>query len=475
MFWKNILIGVKEMQKLMDWLERFIIPIATRIGSQKHLVAMRDAFIATLPATMAGSVAVLLNAFVRDFPTNWGLTNFVEAMSPVISVNGFVWTGTLAIMAVILSSTLGYNLAKVYKVDPLSGAVVSLAAFFMGLSQTATTNLELTEALPSQYVDLITEAGGTVINGTTISTGAWGYFNFGAHMGGTGIFTALIIGFLSTIIFAKLMLANITIKMPEQVPPAVSKAFAAIIPATLSLFTIGILNYIFTQLTDGEIIIDWIARVIQAPMLEMSQGFGAVILIVFLVHLLWFFGIHGTNVMAPVLQTLYGSAMTENMNAYQSQEAVPYRWVAGSFEAFVWPGGAGVTLMLLLAILIFSKKEDIRAVGKIGLGPGIFNINEPVMFGLPIVLNPIYMIPFILAPLATSTIAYTATMLNLVNPVVVSVIWVMPAGVSGFLATGGDWRAIVLTIVNLGVAFMIWAPFILSANKISRKSVDDVN
>ena len=453
------------MNGLMNWLEKYIIPVASKIGSQKHLVALRDAFIATMPATMAGSVAVLLNAFFRDFPTEWGWLGFVEFMKPVVAVNGFVWTGTLAIMAVVFSMTLGYNLAKAYNVDALSGAVVSLTAFFMGLTQTASTALTLDGELPKKAISMITAAGGTVTDGNVISAEAWGFFNFGKHMGGTGLFTAIIFGFIATIIFSKLMLAKITIKMPDSVPPAVAKAFAAIIPATVALYICGIINYGFTTLT-GQPIIDWITETIQTPLLALSQGFGAVILIVFLVHLLWFFGIHGTNIMAPVLQTIYGIAMTTNMNAYQRKEMIPYKWVAGSFEAFVWPGGAGVTLMLIVAILIFSKRADSRTVGKLALGPGIFNINEPVMFGMPIVLNPLYMIPFILAPMATASVAYVATMAGLVNPVVVSVIWVMPAGISGFLATGGDWRAIILTLVNLGVALVIWMPFVLAANKV---------
>jgi PTS system cellobiose-specific IIC component len=180
---------------------------------------------------------------------------------------------------------------------------------------------------------------------------------------------------------------------------------------------------------------------------------------------LWFFGLHGTNIMGPVLQSVYGTAMVENSNAFQQGLDIPYKWVAGSFEAFVWPGGAGVTLVLLITILIFSKRADYKTVGKLGIGPGLFNINEPVMFGLPVVLNPILGIPFILAPLATATIAYFATMAGLVKPVVVNVIWVMPTMISGFLATAGDWRAIVLTAVNLAVAFAIWAPFVIAANK----------
>lgn len=137
--------------------------------------------------------------------------------------------------------------------------------------------------------------------------------------------------------------------MPDSVPPAVSKAFAAIIPAVVSLYTVGIVHYLFRQAM-GMPLIDWISEAIQTPLMNLSQGYGAVFIIVLLVHVLWFFGLHGTNIMSPVLQTLYGTAMVENTNAFQNGEPIPFRWVAGSFEAFVWPGGAGVTLVLLISI-----------------------------------------------------------------------------------------------------------------------------
>jgi len=450
----------------MAWIEKFILPVATKIGTEKHLIALRDAFITTLPATMAGSIAVLLNAFLRDFPSDFGWIRFVELMEPIITINGYVWAGTTAVMAVIFATTLGYNLAKAYDVDPLAGAIVSLAAFLMGLTQTATSTLELSEALPQDTINLIVEAGGTVIDGTQVTANAWGYFNFGAHMGGAGLFTAIFFGLISTLIYAKLMLKKITIKMPAAVPPAVAKAFAAIIPALVALYVIGIINYGFYQVT-GQAVIDWISETIQTPLLHLSQGFGAVLIIVFLVHTLWFFGLHGTNILAPVLLSIYGTAMNDNMNAYQLGEAIPWNWTAASFDVFVWPGGAGVTLMLIVALLLFSRRADSKTVAKLALAPGVFNINEPVMFGLPIVLNPLYMIPYILAPMATATLSYAATLLGLVNPVVVNVIWVMPAGISGFLATGGDWRAVILTLMNLIVAFLIWAPFVMAANKVT--------
>ena len=459
------------MDGLTSWMERHILPVAAKIGAQKHLVALRDAFIGMMPATMAGAIAVLLNAFMRDFPNTYlGADNAItKFFTPVIAVNGLVWTGTLAIMAVIFSASFGYNLAKAYNVDALSGALVSLAAFIMGIPQSASLSLALEEALPANVVDMINSTSATsgfAADGSTISAAGWGYFPFSAYMGGSGLFTAIIFGFVSVIIFAKLMQKNIIIKMPDSVPPAVSRAFAAIIPGIAGLYDSGLIYYLFERFV-GMPIIDWISESIQKPLLGLSQGYFAVFIIVLLVHVLWFFGLHGTNIMGPVLQSIYGVAMVENTNAYQLGEAVPYKWVAGSFEAFVWPGGAGVTLMLLIAILLFSKRADYKTVGKLGIGPGLFNINEPVMFGLPIVLNPLFIIPFIVAPLVTATIAYFATTLGLVAPVVVNVIWVMPTILSGFLATGGDWRAIILTIINLAVALLIWAPFIIAANKIN--------
>lgn len=466
------------MEGLMNWMERYILPIAAKIGSEKHLVALRDAFIGTMPATMAGAIAVLLNAFMRDFPNTYigpdnAITNF---FTPVIGVNGLIWNGTLAVMAVVFAISLGANLARAYGVDPVSGSIVSTVAFIIGLPDAASAVLTLPETLNPETAEMISEAGGVLEavegGGQSLTLGAWGYFNFGRYMGGSGLFTAMIFGFISVIIFAFLIRKNIIIRMPDSVPPAVSKAFAAIIPAAVALYTVGTIHYVFRQAV-GMPLIDWISDMIQRPLMNLSQGYGAVFVIVLLVHVLWFFGLHGTNIMSPVLQTLYGTAMVENTNAFQNGEPIPFRWVAGSFEAFVWPGGAGVTLVLLISILLFSKRADYKTVGKLGIAPGLFNINEPVMFGLPVVLNALMMIPFILAPLATATIAYFATMTGLVRPVVVNVIWVMPTVLSGFLATAGDWRAIVLTLVNLTVAALIWTPFILAANKMDPSLVEE--
>ena len=457
------------MNKVTEFIEKHLLPVATKIGNEKHLLAIRDAFITMMPITMAGAIAVLLNAFTRDIPNQYlgvgnGITTFFE---PLIAINGLIWTGSLAIMALVFSASLGYQLAKAYEVNPLGGMFVSLSSFVMGIPQMAKTSLDLAEGLPKNVSNLIVDAGGVVntVDGVTkLESSAWGYFNFGQYFGGTGLFTAMIFSFISVLIYAFLLKRNIIIKLPESVPPAVSKAFAGIIPGTVALYASGLIYYLFEKLTSQNMI-DWIASAIQAPLINMSQGFFAVLIITLLVHVLWVFGLHGTNIMGAVFQSLYGVAMVENTNAFQSGADIPYKWSAASFDVFVWPGGAGVTLALIIALLIFSKRSEQRTVAKLGLAPGLFNINEPIMFGLPVVLNTLYMIPFIVAPLVTATISYFATIWGFVDPVVVTVPWVMPPVLSGFLATAGDWRSIVLSLVNIGISIFIWAPFVIAAGK----------
>ncbi|WP_297076422.1 PTS sugar transporter subunit IIC [uncultured Enterococcus sp.] len=466
------------MNKLSQSIEKYILPVAMKVGNEKHLLAIRDAFITMMPITMAGAIAVLLNAFVRDFPNQYlGENNAITTFfQPLIAVNGLIWTGSLAIMALVFSGSLGYQLAKAYNVNPIGGMFVSLSAFVMGVPQVANISTVLNGTLTNDATKLITEAGGTVTTAndvSTIATSGWGFFSFNQYFGGTGLFTAMIFSFISVLIYAYLLKKNIIIKLPDSVPPAVSKAFAGIIPGTVALYVCGVIYYVFERVT-AQSMIDWITNAIQAPLINLSQGYLAVIVVTLLVHVLWVFGLHGTNIMGAVLQSLYGTAMVANTNAFQNGDKIPYKWSAASFDVFVWPGGAGVTLALIIGLLWFSKRADQRTVAKLGLAPGLFNINEPIMFGLPVVLNPIYMIPFVLAPLCTATLSYVATMTGLVDPVVVTVPWVMPPILSGFLATAGDWRAIVLSIINILLALAIWAPFVMTANKMNNVTTDDL-
>lgn len=458
------------MNAFNAFMEAKFMPIAARIGSQKHLVAIRDSFIAIMPITMVGSIAVLLNVFLRDLPGEAGMDGFVKAMTPLINVNGNVYFGSIVILSLAFVFALGYNLSKTYNVNAVAGGVVAFSSFITCVAQSPSFNYELAgvaatalEPLKNLGLDVaLGESGSVFLNNVS----EWGFIS-SEYTGSGGLFTALVIGFICTMIYVKLMSKNIIIKLPDSVPPAVSKAFAAIIPGVAAIYAAGILAELCITVTGGTIN-EMVLKYIQLPLLNLSQGFISVIVMLFLMQLLWFFGLHGDNVLAPIMDGVYMTALNQNIQVYQSTHdlsQLPYLWTRGSFDAYCMLGGSGVVLGLLIAVLVFSKRDDQKAIGKMALPMGVFNINEPVIFGMPIVLNPVYLIPWLIVPPICGMIAYAATAVGLIPPVFVSVPWVMPVGIYAFLATGGSFMAAVIAFVNLGVSFLIWTPFVRLANK----------
>lgn len=461
----------------MNWMEKHFMPIAAKIGSQKHLVAVRDGFISIMPVTMVGSFAVLLNVFFRDLPNEWwGPGNsFTTAMTQVINVNGNVYFGSIVILGLCFTFALGYHLAKAYDVNPIAGGVVAFASVVTCMSQGVTASTDITKfATPEITAALEAVSQGSnnalAIKDNIVSMGTWGNLA-SSYTGAGGLFTCLIVGLLSSMIYIKLMVKKITIKLPDTVPPAVSNAFAAIIPGVIAIYAFGIITQLCVVNT-GLYPNDLIMKYIQQPMLAMSQGFFSVILIVFLVQLFWFFGLHGSNVMAPIIEGIYTPALLDNLDVFNkthSTETMKYVWTRGSFDAYAQMGGSGVTLGLIIAIFLFSKRDDSKAVAKLAAPMGVFNINEPIIFGMPIVLNPVYIIPWLLVPPVCAAIAYGFTVAGIIPPVFVQVPWVMPVGFYAWMATGGNIMAALVSILCLGVSFLLWTPFVMLANRMQAK------
>lgn len=441
------------------------LKIAGKLGSQKHLIAIRDAFIAMFPLTMAGAIAVLLNVLVRDIPNNMGWTGFAEAMKPLIELNGYVYFGTIAIMALAFVFALGYNRAQAEKLNPIAGGLVSFAAFISTIPQTLTIVTDLT-GLDKSVLTKLTDLG-LMVSGSNLETSQWGVISV-AYAGATGLFAAMLIGLLSAEVYIFFMKKNVIIKMPDSVPPAVNKAFASMIPGIAAIYASALIGYLATLLT-GQALNDLISTYIQQPLMGLSQGWFSVVLLAFLVQLFWFFGLHGHNVLGPVMDGIYLPALLENTAAYEATKDVsqlPYLWTRGSFDAYGQMGGSGVTIALIIAIFLFSKRQEYRAVAKLSAPMGIFNINEPITFGIPMVLNPLFVVPWLIVPPVCVGIAYAATAAGLIPPVYVSIPWITPPGLYAFLATGGNVMAGLVSLFNVFVAFCIWAPFVIAANKV---------
>lgn len=445
--------------KFMEMVQSNLLPIANKVGNQRFLVALRDSFIDTMPVVMTGSIALLANAFLVDIPEQFGLGQVTETFQWLVNINNLIFKGSISIVALLFIYCLGVNIAKIYKTDTLSAGLVALASFVISLGNSMTSTYKLTNISQAKLGDLFKDSEGIRVIGNNLEVTIKGLLP-GSQISSNGYFTAIIVGFFSVIVFCKLMNKNWTIKLPDSVPPAIATPFLSIIPALVALYSVAIGTSIFMTLT-GDLLIDWIYKVLQMPLLGLSQSFGVVVLVAVLTQFFWFFGIHGGNVMAPIMEGVFGVALLANLEAYQKHEPIPYVWTSVSYGSFVWYA----TLGLLIAIFWVSRNSHYREVAKLGIAPVMFNIGEPVMYGLPTVLNPILFVPFLVCPAVMSAIAYLATLWGLVSPVTQNVTWVMPPVLYGFFSTGFDWRAIILSLINLGVAVLIYIPFVKMANK----------
>jgi PTS system cellobiose-specific IIC component len=208
----------------------------------------------------------------------------------------------------------------------------------------------------------------------------------------------------------------------------------------------------------------------------LGQHLISVVVISFLIPLFWFFGLHGANILEAVMSPVYGTLGLQNIQLFSegirtvgsgaNELAV---WVRGSWDAYVFLGGSGATLPLIAAFLWFSKVKEHKEIAKLGTAPGIFMINEPILFGIPVVLNPIFLVPFLLVQPVLTVIAYLATTAGIAGPIVNSVPWTTPPILNAYLATNGSLGATLVAAVNLVVAFFIYMPFVVVANKQAEK------
>ncbi|WP_181397422.1 PTS sugar transporter subunit IIC [Gracilibacillus dipsosauri] len=425
------------------FMQKFI-EIAGRIGSQRHLVAIRDGFVAIMPLVIIGSLAILVN----NFPP-FGNFEFVTWMNSIFGdgnwqqVGGSIWNGTFAVLGLLVSFTIAYNLAKSYQVDRLSAALISSASYIMLVPVTADFGLNMN----------------------------W--------LGTQGLFVGIIVALLTTELF-RLLVTNekLTIKMPEGVPSGVTKSFRALVPTMIILILVGLCQALLMVLAETSIF-EVIFTAIQKPIQGLSDSLPAALIVALLNHILWFFGLHGTNIIGSIIEPIYIPLVEENLSLFQtgvSAYDVPNIVTKPFLDAFVFMGGSGTTIALLIAIFMVvrnQQKHPYREVAKVSAPASLFNINEPVIFGLPIVLNPIMLIPFVLVPVILTIITYFAMYTGMVPKTVALLPWTTPPILSGYLVTGGSWRGVVLQLFNIAIGIIIYIPFILAGVKTLKKRMED--
>lgn len=454
-----------------------LLSFAGKMQANKVLNAIKDSFIDNMPVVIMGSFCVLFQFTICTTADGYISLARVPGMSwlskltPIFTTANYGCMNFLAVAIVILIA-IHYS-ENIGNAHDNTAPAVALASFITLVTTTANST-NTAGALAEASNGALTVTAGQEAAKVAVSISG---VVASAYTSANGLFVALLVGILATLMYSKLkMSGKLKISLPDSVPPNVANSFAVLFPAVLTITTVSVAGFI-VSLT-GLSVFDLIAK-IMSPLKAIVTGLPGYEVIVFLMLLLWWFGIHGPNVMSPVTSAFMTSAYAANNALYGAGiPAVPgtsavvndveytYSIICTPFTSTFWaPTGSGITGGLIIAILLFSKRDDFKAIAKLAIPCGIFNINEPIIFGIPMVMNPLLGIPFFIVPMVSVALGYFATKLGICPMMVVDAPWTTPCGILGFLASGGRLMGgVCQLVIVLGTSTLIYAPFVIMAN-----------
>lgn len=409
-------------------MEQHLMPLSQKLSGNKYLVALRDGLMLSMPLLIIGSIAIVIG----DFP----IQAFHDFMASIVGDVWYSWCwdmvnpATMGLVSLFAVIGVSYSLASEEDVEPLPAVAISISAYFLLLQQM--------------------EGGGYATSSFEAS----------------GLFTSMITALLATKLYAVLLKKDLKIKMPDTVPGFVTRQFEALIPAAIIIPIFLAIRLIFAATPFGTLS-NFIVTVIQMPLTNIGTTLLGTMFITVLNSILWFFGIHGTAVIDSFMGPLWYAARFANLDVFEASVSAvrPYIVTQDFANLIIFLGGTGNTVSLALIMAFKCRSKRLKSLGKLSFLPGLFNVNEPVIFGLPLVLNPMMAIPFFIVPPVTVLISFAAMYFGLVPfPTGVTVPWTMPAPFGGWMMCG-DIRGGILQLVVLIVGGLIYYPFISALDR----------
>lgn len=397
-----------------------LLVVADKISNQKHMSAIKNAFSTLMPVIITGAFCTLVTNVVCSTTTNGiplaKVSGFawLEVLSPIFNAANYATLNFFTIGAVIL---IGLELGKKNGIETYAPAIIALCSYV---------------ACCPTYIDFTLESGDIVQVADVFGKN---------YTAARGLFLGMVIALLSVEVFCWIVKSGkLKISMPDTVPGNVAASFNVLFPAMFTIIIFSAFNFGVSELT-GMTLYDIIYTMLQKPLEAVMQGLPGLLILMLVAQLFWVIGIHGNQIIKPVREPLLNAAIIANTDLVNSGNYArgDLNVINMSFwDVYMSMGGSGVTIGLVVAIFIFSKREDYRGIAKLSFAPGVFNINETMTFGLPIMLNPIMAIPFIITPLVTGTIGYVLTTIGFADVLVYAIPWTTPPILSAWLASGGS-------------------------------------
>lgn len=424
------------MEKLQALFDKFLESMV-RFADLKAVVALKDGFILTLPLTLAGSVFLLIgNLPIAGYPEFMAAAFGPDWSDALKQVSG----ATFDVLAILSVLGISYKYAEAEGCDAITCAMLSLASFLIITKTFVTTKTGelVTGVIPKNWV------------------------------GGDGVITAIVVGLAVSYIFCYLTKRRLGIKMPEGVPEGVARAFAALLPAFV-IFLLAAVVFVICDKLAGVTFTEIVFQGLQTPMQNLTDTLLGGMLISFIQSILFWAGIHGPNIVAGVMNPILTANAMDNQKLLEagmtllSNENAKLITIQVN-DVFIKSGGCGITLGLIIAAFLSAKSAQMKQLSRLSMIPGLFNINEPIIFGLPIVFNPYLIVPFVFVPMIAVVITYAAIAIGFMPAFgAVQVPWTTPPIIAGFLLSG--WQGAVVQLIVIAIATLIYLPFVKAQDR----------
>ncbi|HEI8866305.1 PTS sugar transporter subunit IIC [Serratia sp. AKBS12] len=424
-------------QAMVNVIEQKVTPLAGSVGQQRHVIAIRDGFVSALPFMIIGSfmLVFIFPPFAAD--SSWGFArgwlNFSLKYREQLMLPFHL---SMGVMTFFISVGIGASLGRHYKLDPIMTGLLAFMAFLL---------------VAAPYRDGVIETQ---------------YFS------GQGIFTAIITALYAGELYAWLKRHNITIRLPKEVPTGVARSFEILIPVVVIVATLHPLNLLVQSYT-GMIIPQAIMHLLE-PLVSASDSLPAILISVFICQILWFAGIHGALIVTGIMNPFWMTNLALNQTALAAGAPLPHIYLQGFWDHYLLIGGVGSTLPLAF-LLLRSRAVHLRTIGKMGVVPSMFNINEPILFGAPIIMNPVFFLPFILVPMINATFAYIATKLGWVAQVVSLTPWTTPAPIGASWAANWAISPLLMCLFCMALSALMYYPFLKAYERTLLKQEQENN